>query len=256
VERVPFLPSEILRGVSHDRGRVARDAAAGSGWSTASLLSALSPWSTAPAAPVAQSVAVALTREPVVARSAAEEHRALANDAMTRYAQGDDRAFDDVYTLLSPRLYRLCIHLIGRGEADDLLQEVFLKIHRARASFVPGGSVVAWSFAIARTTCVDRMRRKKRRPEDAVEQEQLERHGGESGSCPEAASSGRALEGVLEAQLAKLSESLRSAYVLVKLEGMSCAEAGAVLGASTSAVKQRVHRATEELRAALTEAGW
>ena len=67
---------------------------------------------------------------------------------------------------------------------------------------------------------------------------------------------GRALEDVFERQLSTLSESLRAAYVLVKVEGMSCAEAGAVLGASTSAVKQRVHRASEQLKAAAAEAGW
>jgi DNA-directed RNA polymerase specialized sigma24 family protein len=61
---------------------------------------------------------------------------------------------------------------------------------------------------------------------------------------------------VLEQQLAMLSESLRSAHVLVKLEGMSCADAGAVLGVSTSAIKQRVHRASEDLKTALTQSGW
>ncbi|MET0342979.1 MAG: RNA polymerase sigma factor [Polyangiales bacterium] len=186
----------------------------------------------------------------------AEELRNLASQAMNRYAAGDDRAFDDVYALLAPRLYRLCICLIGRTDADDLLQEVFLKMHRARASFVPGGSVLAWSFAIARTTSIDRMRHRGRRPEDATSNERLEMHAGGGHSSPEASSFGRALEDVFEQKLAALSESLRSAYVLVKMEGMSCAEAGEVLGASTSAIKQRVHRASEELKAAASEAGW
>ena len=185
-----------------------------------------------------------------------DELRHLASEAMNRYAAGDDRAFDDVYTLLAPRLYRLCIGLIGRGEADDLLQEVFLKMHRARASFVPGGSVIAWSFAIARTTSIDRMRHRGRRPEDATAHERLELHAAGVSDSPEASSFGRALEDVFERQLGALSESLRAAYVLVKMEGMSCAEAAAVLGATTNAVKQRVHRATEELKAAAAEAGW
>jgi RNA polymerase sigma-70 factor (ECF subfamily) len=185
-----------------------------------------------------------------------DELRTRAGEAMSRYADGDDRAFDDVYAALAPRLYRLCICLIGRGEADDLLQEVFLKMHRARASFVPGGNVLAWSFAIARTTCIDRQRRKKRRPEDATERERLEQHATDATSSPESTSSGRALEQLLDHQLAALSESLRTAYVLVKIEGLSSAEAASVLGTSTSAVKQRVHRANEELKAALAHAGW
>lgn len=194
--------------------------------------------------------------EPLQPDNRADEVRNLASAAMNRYAAGDDRAFDDVYTLLAPRLYRLCICLIGRVDADDLLQEVFLKMHRARTTFVPGGSVIAWSFAIARTTSIDRMRHRGRRPEDATSHDRLELHAASGSNSPEASSFGRALEDVFERQLAALSESLRSAYVLVKMEGLSCAEAGEVLGASTSAVKQRVHRAGEELKAAAAEAGW
>lgn len=188
--------------------------------------------------------------------SLSDEHRARASSAMTRYAEGDDQAFDEVYALLSPRLYRLCICLAGRGEADDLLQEVFLKMHRARAMFVPGGNVLAWSFAIARTTCIDRQRRRKRRPEDATEHERLERHPSVDAGSPESASAGHALEQLLARQLATLSEGLRDAYVLVKIEGLSIAESAQVLGTTSSAVKQRVHRANEELKAALAKAGW
>lgn len=190
------------------------------------------------------------------APAAAEDYRARASAAMERYAQGEDRAFGELYALLSPRLFRLCIYLIGRGNAEELLQEVFLKMHRARATFVPGGSVVAWSFAIARTTCVDRLRRDRRRPESFIEQEQLEAQADSPASSPESASAGRALESLLEQRLSGLSESLRSAYVLVKLEGLSCAEAGEVLGVSASAIKQRVHRASDDLKLGLASAGW
>src|SRR4051812_23031372 len=77
-----------------------------------------------------------------------------ANAAMIRYANGDDAAFPELYRLLAPSLYRLCRWLCA-GDASELFQEVFLKIHRARASFVDSGSVFAWSAAIARKTHVD-----------------------------------------------------------------------------------------------------
>jgi RNA polymerase sigma-70 factor (ECF subfamily) len=176
--------------------------------------------------------------------------------AMERYARGEDRAFEELYSLLSPGLHRMCIYLSGRADAEELLQEVFLKMHRARDTFVPGGSAVAWAFAIARTTCLDRLRRRRRRPEDAVPQDQLEAHAAAPSGCPDSMSTARACETALEAGLALLSECLRSAYVLVKLEGLSCSEAASVLGASPSAVKQRVHRASEELKLHLREAGW
>jgi RNA polymerase sigma-70 factor, ECF subfamily len=250
VDPVNCLPTFSFDRTPRDRqGSLYRDALSAADSAARSVLRSLVP-ATQPQPPAARIDA------PSDAAARADEYRLRASAAMERYARGDDRAFDELYGLLAPRLYRLCIYLIGRGEAEELLQEVFLKMHRARESFVPGGSVVAWSFAIARTTCVDRMRRKKRRPENVMEQEQLEAHAASSADCPESASTGRALEGVLEARLETLSESLRSAYVLVKIEGLSCAEAGALLGATSSAVKQRVHRASEELKLGLVEAGW
>lgn len=190
------------------------------------------------------------------ARTEQSAETARATAAMDRYARGDAAAFEELYRLLSPRLYRLCIYLAGRNDADELLQEVFLKLHRARESFVPGGSVVAWSYAIARTTHLDRIRRRKRRPEAPLEAAQLETRAADGSTNPESTAAQRALQQVFENELARLSETLRAAYVMVKIEGLSCAEAGSVLGASTSAIKQRVHRASEQLKAALVSSGW
>lgn len=159
----------------------------------------------------------------------------------------------ELYALLAPRLYHFCRYLAGFADADDVLQDVFLKVHRARGTYAPGGSVVAWTFAIARTTCIDRQRRRKRRPEHATGPEQMMKHEAESTCDPEARAADRAFARALEQALACLSENLRSAYVLVKLEDMSHLEAAAILGVSVSALKQRVHRATEELRQALGE---
>jgi len=182
--------------------------------------------------------------------------RARVNEAMSRYARGDDRAFEELYRTLSPRLYRLCLCLVGRTEAEELLQEVFLKMHRARGTFLEGGSVLAWSFAIARTTSVDHIRRRRRRPEDVSAPEHLEAHASVSAASPESSYVGRALEETVDRELGRLSETLRVAYLMVKLEGLTCAEAGSALGVSTSAIKQRVHRAGEELKAQLSASGW
>jgi len=171
---------------------------------------------------------------------------------MERYALGDDRAFQELYTLLAPRLYRVCTYLAGRSDADEVLQEVFLKIHRARTTFVHGGSVIAWSFAIARTTCLDRLRRQKRRPECRLDEEQLEAQASRT-RFARSRSHRSHVALALECKLRGLSEVLRSAFVLVKVEGLSCAETAKLLGTSVSAIKQRVHRATEALRIELAE---
>ena len=169
---------------------------------------------------------------------------------MARYAAGDDAAFDDLYAVLAPRLYRTCVLLIGHAEADDLLQEVFLKIHRARSTFVPGGNVIAWSLAIARTTSIDRLRR-RHRSELATDATILEQRTATDMLSPECGVRCHALSEKVEAAMMTLSEPLRAAYVLVRFEELTCAEAAVVLGTTTNAIKQRVHRAQDTLKTLL-----
>src|SRR5262249_62255410 len=88
-------------------------------------------------------------------------------ELMQRYARGDDGLFDEIYRLMAPRLYRLCLRLsAGRSEADDLLQETMLRLHRARATYQTGSNALYWAFAISRAVHVDRLRYWRRRPED------------------------------------------------------------------------------------------
>src|SRR6187402_3000495 len=92
-----------------------------------------------------------------------------ADQVMRRYAGGDDAAFDELYAALSPRLYAFCVRLAGRnGDAEDLFQDAFFKLHRSRATYVPSASVLHWAFAIVRSTHLDRLRRRARRPEKLV----------------------------------------------------------------------------------------
>lgn len=176
---------------------------------------------------------------------------ARANAAMVRYANGDDAAFPELYRLLAPRLYRLCRWLCP-ADANELFQEVFLKIHRARATFVDSGSVFAWSAAIARKTHVDMVRYRARRPETALPALQLELWPLHGAPSPEAPLFRRELEREIERELGLLSDNLRVAYDLVKVRGQSYANASAQLGAPIDAIKQRVHRANEELKESVT----
>jgi RNA polymerase sigma-70 factor (ECF subfamily) len=176
---------------------------------------------------------------------------ARANAAMIRYANGDDTAFPELYRLLAPGLYRLCRWLCA-GDASELCQDVFLKIHRARATFVDSGSVFAWSAAIARKTHVDRVRYRARRPETALPSNLLELSPPSCALSPEAPLLQRDLEREVERKLGLLSDNLRVAYDLVKIRGQSYADASVALGAPIDAIKQRVHRASEEIRAGVT----
>lgn len=178
---------------------------------------------------------------------------------MARYAAGDDSAFDELYRLLSPRLYAFCVRLTRRrSEADDLFQETFLKLHRSRATFQPRAAAIHWAFAVARSVHLDRLRFQRRRPEAVVETDEglatftsLEGSGG----SPEEHVRARQLMTIVDRVLRDLPENQRAAYVLLREEGLSVADASAVLGATTTAVKLRAFRAYEAIREALRAAG-
>src|SRR5262245_1462621 len=178
---------------------------------------------------------------------------------MQRYASGDDGVFEQLYRLMAPRLYRFCLRLATRQpEADDYFQETLLRMHRARATYLAGSNALHWAFAIARSVYLDRLRYRRRRPEDlgsandAAEYVWL--HADDRYS-PEAAVRARDVQEILTLELNRMSEKNRAAYVLLKEEGLSVKEAAAVLGATAAVVRQRAHRASMQLRAALSGAG-
>ena len=182
------------------------------------------------------------------------------SELMQRYASGENGVFEQLYRLMAPRLYRFCLRLATRqSEADDYFQETLLRIHRARATYLAGSNVLHWTFAISRSVYLDRLRYRRRRPEDlgsandAADQEQL--HADDRYS-PEAAIRARDVQEVLTLELRRMSEKNRAAYVLLKEEGLSVNEAAAVLGTTAPVVRQRAHRAYEQLRRALGAAGW
>ena len=182
------------------------------------------------------------------------------SELMRRYAAGEDAVFEELYRMMAPRLHRFCCRLVARGaEADDLFQDTLLRLHRARATFMPGASVMHWAFAITRSVHLDRLRYRRRRPEDlgsASDAAQQDRLHADERYSPEAAVRARALRDIVTAELGKLSEKNRVAYVLLKEEGLSVKDAAAVLGTTPAVVKQRAHRAYEHLRVALGNAGW
>jgi RNA polymerase sigma-70 factor (ECF subfamily) len=168
------------------------------------------------------------------------------NDAMDRYATGDDAAFVILYDALSPRL----LAFLRRGLSDDamaqdLLQQTFLQIHAARERYNTGLDVVPWAFAIARRLRIDAFRKSGR-----------ESFGDDTEGVPSQRSS--PLEDLehmraataLQAALESLPEPQREIYELVEGEGLTMAQAADVLGTTVMAVKLRLHRARQALQSA------
>lgn len=170
---------------------------------------------------------------------------------MDRYSMGDDSAFAALYDGLSPPLYGFLVRLTrDQSFAEDLVHETFLRIHRARGAYHPGAPVLPWAFAIARRLFLDDVRRFKR--ERLVVQREDDRKSDPGVPATDASAheiaQARALEEVIEAELAKLPESQATAFRLLKQEELSIAEAAEILGATETTVKLRAHRAYVALR--------
>ncbi len=170
--------------------------------------------------------------------------------AMDRYANGDDSAFGELYDRLAPRLLGFLFRQTGdRTRAEDLVQQTFLQMHCARETYATGADVLPWAFAIARRLAIDAYRRGKREVLDG----DLDLAPLVSDLLPEdALRSKRAAERVQET-LESLPDGQRIAFELIKLDGLSVAQAAEALGTTVTAVKLRAHRTYEALRGALRE---
>jgi RNA polymerase sigma-70 factor, ECF subfamily len=180
--------------------------------------------------------------------------RMAANRAMDRYADGEDDAFSTLYDILAPRLYAF-VHRQTRNHAaaEDVVQQTLLQMHCARSSFARGAEVIPWAFAIARRLLIDAYRRGRYAEvllEETVEDERPSQDG-----SPDEILQSKQLADCLERALMKLPESQRVTFQLVRQEGLSAAEAAAVLGTTENAVKLRAHRTYDALRRALDEKG-
>jgi RNA polymerase sigma-70 factor (ECF subfamily) len=172
------------------------------------------------------------------------------DEAMARYARGDETAFAAIYGFVAPRLTAyLRRRLRDQARVPDLVQQTFLHMHRARGTFRDGGEVLPWALAIARRQLVDAYRAAER--EAAVDVDELPPGGWQADACGEALLAAKEAARRVELALAALSRPQRAAFELVKGDGLSLIEAAAALGTTVTGIKLRTHRAYAALRRAL-----
>ncbi len=128
-------------------------------------------------------------------------------------------------------------------DAEDLLQEVLLTLHRARHTFDPSRPFDPWMYAIARNALIDHLRRSAARARWETAPGDLPERAAEAAPTLGEAHIEQALEG--------LPESQREAFRMLKLEGLSVEAAAARAGISPGALRVRAHRAYQALRARL-----
>ena len=178
---------------------------------------------------------------------------AEAKDLMTRYCDGDEGAFRELYALVAPRLLGYLLKMAReRALADDLLQQTFLKVHRARAAYVRGADPLPWIYSIAHRTFIDETRKHKRAVVRVGEAEELpEVPAGLTGESDDRRDDTRPDPELMAAALAALAAlpvQQREAVVLTKLDGKTVAEAAEIAGTTVGAMKVRAHRGYEALR--------
>jgi RNA polymerase sigma-70 factor, ECF subfamily len=181
---------------------------------------------------------------------------------MLRAKAGDDGAFGQLVAAYQNRLLSIFFHLLrDQAAAEDLVQEVFLRIYRARNGYQATAKFSTWLFRIANNVASNARRTIGRRRE-------VQLNANESGSAPMVGTQRKVISDrssliptrqlvrretceIVQTALDTLNERQRLAVLLHKFEGMSYEDIGESMGLSTEAVKSLLARARENLRTQL-----
>jgi RNA polymerase sigma-70 factor (ECF subfamily) len=168
---------------------------------------------------------------------------------MSAWQQADHEAATTLIERLTPLLLRYFrAQAAYRRHAEDLVQETWIRVHKARHTWRPREPVLPWIFAIARHTGLDGYRRSRR-----VEMRETQVDKLPHVAAPEPRSA--AADSELDALLAELPHSQREVIVMLKVSGMSIEEVARATAASAGSVKQKAHRAYAKLREILSQKG-
>jgi RNA polymerase sigma-70 factor (ECF subfamily) len=170
---------------------------------------------------------------------------------MAAYVGGDERAFSILFRRCAPRVHAFFVRTFGSvATADDLLQQTFVKVVRARHTFRLESRLRPWLFAIAARVRLDELRHRRRLAED-LDEDSLARADeaveARAAPLPDPAERAEVAEHV-QAALALLPESQRVVVHLHRFEGLTFVEIAEVLHTTEGAVKLRAFRAYEQLR--------
>jgi RNA polymerase sigma-70 factor (ECF subfamily) len=181
---------------------------------------------------------------------------------MLRVRDDDAAAFTELVELYQHRLVTVMHHLVGnKEEAEDLAQEVFMRVYRVRKKYRPRAKFSTWLFTIANNLALNALRTRQRKPIVPLDvrdsgplgprpAEHLVRDRAEP---PGARIQHQELAVIIQQALEGLNERQRAAVVLNKFEDMNYAEIAEVMGLTTKAVKSLLSRARENLRSALKD---
>ncbi len=164
----------------------------------------------------------------------------------TACQSGDLRAYERLYALHGARMKNLARNILGSStDAEDAVQETFLKVQRGIGSFRGQSSFATWTFRILVNTCYDARRSRLRKKEVAAVDE---REDAVPQPEPRASSAHPSLRLALERALARLTRHQRDVFLLYEVEGFRHAEISEMLEISEAASKNTLFQAKKNLR--------
>jgi len=192
-------------------------------------------------------------------------HELTDEELMVRYVRNEVEAFEVLFSRYRQPLFSFLYRYLGRPDkAEDVFQEVFFEVVRARKSFRPEAKFSYWLFRIARNRAVDRLRRNGFRemesldaPTDLQEPDSSTRLNQLSGESPdpEALAQDRETAAALQDALADLPPEQCEVFWLKEMSGLTLSEIAALTGVSENTVKSRLRYALSKLRSALSLKG-
>ncbi|MBM3307239.1 MAG: sigma-70 family RNA polymerase sigma factor [Candidatus Eisenbacteria bacterium] len=180
------------------------------------------------------------------------------SELVQRAQAGDKGAFDALVTRNESKVYGLCLKMLGNPEdAEDVLQEVFIKAYQSLPGFRGDSAFSTWLYRIATNACLMRIRKKKL---ETVSLDQPSEDDGDGtrdvadwSRDPAAEVMNDELRAVLAEHINELAPDNRIVFVLRDIHGLSTEDTAKVLGLTTPAVKSRLHRARLYLRERLSD---
>lgn len=189
--------------------------------------------------------------------------RSTDEELMLAYQGGSKEAFEELFARYRTRLFNYLRRSIGDpAQAEDLLQTLFLRVHRARATYQPSAAFSTWIYTIARNLVRDALDKERaetaRRVTTRTSQREtdeepvpVEERIADEHTAPETLLHRKEIVVRLQQALLSLSPEQREVILLSKYEGLRFSEIAAILGCSATAAKVRAFRALKALRVAL-----
>lgn len=166
---------------------------------------------------------------------------------MARIRQGDTHAFEMLLARHQRSVYNIaCRFLRDEGEAEDITQETFIRVHRAASSYSPEAKFTTWLYTIVKNLCFNVIRKRQGADVVSIEDETMPEIPSAS-EDPSVLLERKQLSTRVRKAVAGLPENLRMAVILKKFYGLSYEEIAKIFGCTPNAVKLRVHRAKEFL---------